>query len=258
MTDIKLYGYSTSPFVRKVGCVLNFKKIDFEFVAVNPFDPSAIAFTEKTQVPVLKVGEEWRLDSTPLGLWLDELYPEVPILGSNEEERKKIIAADEWVSNRFIPAMFRTAIDGPDNLAAKHRAWRLAAIVNSQSPLPEKVRNAWPTVLRQAPFILSMVSELDRTQSLADMFKEITMELVALLDGGPFLAGQDQPSLADLALFPQLIFPYMVGLESELAIAKVEPIKQWFQAMRLYLPDNPLLVPDYMIVEPQLPWELDD
>jgi len=34
--EIKLYGYPTSPFVLKTGCVLKYKKLPFEFVPANP------------------------------------------------------------------------------------------------------------------------------------------------------------------------------------------------------------------------------
>ncbi len=88
MPDIKLYGYSTSPYVRKVGCCLHYKELSFEFVPVNPTDPREIAFTGQTQVPVLKIDDEWRSDSTPLAMWLDELFPEKPLLGNTQKERK--------------------------------------------------------------------------------------------------------------------------------------------------------------------------
>ena len=79
MPEIRLYGYSTSPFVRKLGCCLYFKQLPFEFVPVDPTNPEQIAFTRQTQVPVLQIGNEWRTDSTPLALWLDELFPERPL-----------------------------------------------------------------------------------------------------------------------------------------------------------------------------------
>ena len=89
MADIKLYGYSTSPYVRKVACCLYYKQLPFEFVPVNPVDPSEIAFTGQTQVPVLQIGDEWRIDSTPLALWLDELFPERPCLARMKRRNKR-------------------------------------------------------------------------------------------------------------------------------------------------------------------------
>ena len=39
MTTVKLYGYATSPYVRKVGCFLYYKGIDFTHVSVSPLEP---------------------------------------------------------------------------------------------------------------------------------------------------------------------------------------------------------------------------
>ena len=40
----------------------------------------------------------------------------------------------------------------------------------------------------------------------------------------------------------------MVGLEDELAIAQVPGLREWLAKMVEYLPENPLLVPDFMII----------
>jgi len=107
MSEIKLYGYSTSPFVRKVAACLYYKKLPFEHVPVNPVDPKAsIGFTGKTQVPVLKIGEEWKTDSTPIAIWLDELYPERPLLPSEPEARADILKIDDWINHSFFPSAF--------------------------------------------------------------------------------------------------------------------------------------------------------
>ena len=73
MKSIKLYGYATSPYVRKTGCFLYYKGIDFTHVPVNPIKPKAtIGHTNGTQVPVLEVDGEWRRESSDHARWLDE------------------------------------------------------------------------------------------------------------------------------------------------------------------------------------------
>ena len=68
MSKITLYGYATSPYVRKTAAFLYYKRLDFDHVPVNPTDPAAtIGFTGKTQVPVLKIGDEWKLDQSQRG-----------------------------------------------------------------------------------------------------------------------------------------------------------------------------------------------
>ena len=66
MTNVTLYGYPTSPYVTKVACYLKYKKIPFHFEAVNPITAKEIKFTSQRQIPVLKIGDEWRKDSAPL------------------------------------------------------------------------------------------------------------------------------------------------------------------------------------------------
>ena len=56
MADIKLYGYATSPYVRKVGCFLYYKGLDFTFIPVSPMEAAqALEFIGGTQVPVLSI-----------------------------------------------------------------------------------------------------------------------------------------------------------------------------------------------------------
>jgi len=250
MSNIKLYGYSTSPFVRKVGCFLYYKQQSFEFVGVSPVDPTALSFTDQTQVPVLSIDDQWRKDSTPLGLWIDELFPEKPLLGNNEKEKEIILNIDKWLSERFIPSMFRSVVERETSFATRNLAWRLASIVSSQSPVPDEIKNAWPERLKQAPFILEMIKDLDPTESLEELRINLPKELITHLNGGPYMGGLEQPSLADLAIFPQLVFGFMVGLEANLSVAIFPEIKAWLDRMRKHLPDNPILVHDYMVINP--------
>ena len=88
MADIKLYGYATSPFVRKTGCFLYYKGLDFTHVPVDPTNPAkTIGHTEGTQVPVLEIDGEYRRESSSHALWLDELFPANPLCP--DEHRKK-------------------------------------------------------------------------------------------------------------------------------------------------------------------------
>ena len=250
MSQIKLYGYSTSPYVRKVAACLYYKQLDFEHVPVSPIDPKAtIGFTNGTQVPVLSIGDDWKTDSTPIALWLDEQFPERPLLPEDTAQRAAIIKIDDWISHSFLPSYFRAAVDGKKDLAFKFRGWRLAAILSAHTPMPEHVRHRWPDLVSMAPFIVKMVEKLDRTESLKDMNMRIGMEMISHLGSGPFLGGSDQPTLADLSLFPQLVFPYMAGLTDTIPTDMVPALKTWARDVAKHLPRNPILVPDDFIVE---------
>ena len=248
MLNVKLYGYSTSPFVRKVGCCLYYKDLPFEFIPVNPMEPKEIAFTGQTQVPVLQIGNEWRTDSTPLAIWLDESFPEKPLLGKTPQERESILAMDSWVTDSLILAGFRSAYEGEMNAKFRHRAWRLAAIVSSQTPLPDEMRNAWPDLLKTAPFIKHIMCHADESETLSEMLARVPLQLIGNLQGGPFFGGRKEPSLVDFAIFPQVVFMYMVGIDQHLGLTLAPPLNNWLNNMKPLMPKNPLLVPDFMIV----------
>lgn len=247
MSDIQLYGYATSPYVRKVGAFLYYKKLDFEFVPVNPISAAQhLDFVGGTQVPVLVINGEARRESSKLGLWLDEHFPERPLCP--EANRKIILKLDEWVSKTFLVSIFRGAIDGEVNLQYRFRFWRLAALVSAHTPLPEQVRHLWPDFVAKAPFVKAMGEQMDLAETAQDMAKRIGTELAAHIGEGPFIGGFEAPSMLDLAVFPQLVFPVMFGLEAHLSAARYPVIRAWIERVAEHLPANPTLAADTMQV----------
>lgn len=245
MSKIKLYGYATSPYVRKVGCFLHYKQLEFEFVPVSPMTAAdQLAFVGGTQVPVLQIDEEARRESSELAYWLDELFPEHPLCPVSHGE--KIREIDAWVSDTFLMSIFRGAIDGEVNLQYRFRFWRLAALVSAHTPLPEQVRHMWPDFVANAPFIKAMGDHMDLTETAQDMNMRIGMELAAHIGEGPFMGGLDAPTMLDLAVYPQIVFGVMFGLEGELSAARHPVIRGWIERMMEHLPENPTLVADTM------------
>ena len=245
MANIKLYGYATSPYVRKTGCFLYYKGIDFTHVPVNPTKPKAtIGHTNGTKVPVLEVDGEWRRESSDHARWLDELFPDKPLYPLVHQA--KIDEIDRWISDTYLPGYFRRSIDGGFNTQFLFRAWRLAAVVSADTPLPLPVRLMWPLGLRVAPFIRHMAKHMDLTESYEDMQARIFLELVGHIGDGPYMGGLDQPTMLDFAVFPQLVFGYMFGLEENLSAAVDPVIKGWLKRVSEHLPKNPTLAADEM------------
>lgn len=239
--QVTLYGYPTSPYVLKVKCFLDYKKIPFHWEPVRPVKNESIKFTGQKKVPVLKIGDEWRTNSTDLGIWLDELYREHPILGSDDIERETILENDKWVSEALIAGRFREALDSDRPVAHTLNGWRLAAIVNDATPIPLHWRILWPAALKKAPFIKEIVDMLDREEPIADMRIRHAREMVARLKGGPFLGARKEPSLADLSAFATLAFTYCAGFRGDFAVEREPAIMDWAKRMSTYLPENPFL-----------------
>lgn len=249
MEKITLYGYSPSPFVQKVAAFLYFKDLPFEFVPVNPLAASeTIGFTGGARVPVLAIDDEWRLDSTPIGMWLDERFPETPLLPENQRQRARILSIDHWLNEMFFPSFFRGFIDGPCDARFRARSWRYATLIDADTPLDSSNRNRWPKLQRSAPFLHDMIRGLDRDEPVAEMNTRLEQELLDHLGSGPFLGESPVPTLVDLALFPSLVFAYLVGIEDTIEAAKSPEIKAYVLKMADVLPENTTLVPDEFVV----------
>lgn len=244
MNHIQLFSYPTSPYAQKVGCYLKFKQLDFDLIGVNPLNNEQIKFTRQRQVPVLQIGDEWRKNSSDLGVWLDELYPEKPLLPSDGAEQESVLEVDNWISDHLIPSMFRPACDWQNNFNSITNGWKLSSAVHQATPLPFYVRLIWPFGVKRAKFIVDMVEQLDLTEPMNDMLSRLQTEFVEHLNGGAFLAGRDSPSIADLSAFPIVVNGYLMGMRAETFLIDRIEIKEWAQRVASYLPDNPLLVPD--------------
>jgi len=245
---ITLYGYATSPFVRKTGAFLYYKGLEFTHIPVNPIDPAkTIGHTKQTMVPVLEIDGEWRTESSAHGHWLDELFPDKPLCPAAHAQ--SVRDNDDWAS-AFLHAGFRALINNDLNAAMRARLWRFAEILNADTPIPTKIRSQWPDLVANAPFIKAMGENMDLSESFAALQMRLAGEFIERLKGGPFLGGLNKPSMADLAIFPNAAFSYMVGCEDEPTITKLEPLKNWFYAVAQHMPGNPILVQDYFIVNP--------
>lgn len=247
MSNIQLLSYPTSPYAQKVACYLKYKQLDFDFIPVNPISNAEIAFTNQRQVPVLKIGDEWRKNSSDLGLWLDELYPEKPLLPSEPDQRKSLLDSDSWVSDSLIPSVFRHAVEWQSTYNSITNGWRLARAVHNATPLPLYVRLAWPLGVKRAPFIVDMVQQMDLNESIPDMNRRLQNEFISHLSQGPFIGGQTKPSLADLSAFPVVTSAYFMGMKSKQSLIQHPEIHAWAKRVHETLPANPLLVPDHLL-----------
>ena len=247
---IRLYGYPTSPFVLKPGCYLKYKQLPFEFIPVNPVTREQIRFSKQRKVPVLSIDGEWKCDSSPIGIWLDERFPEKPLLGSNDSEKEAILAIDHWISAQLLPARFRAALHWENAWDAIRNGWLLASAMNNAIPISWYLRVTWPLLVKRAGFLHKIVNKLDLEESLWDMHERLADELTGHLAGGPFLGGLSAPSLADLSAYPIIIFPHLMGLHGRSTYLERREIVDWCRQVQAHLPDNPLLVPDDYLKRP--------
>jgi len=246
MSKIKLYTYPTSPYGLKVHFYLKYKQLDYSYVPVNPITNRQIWFTKQRQVPVLKIDGEWRKESSELGIWLDELYPQQPLLGQNEEEKKRILKIDQWVSHSLIPSIFRQAYEWESKQQSLSNGRRLAKVIHQATPLPKFIRYVWPYLIKRVGFIVRMMHMVDLKEAIPDMIQRLDKEFLEHLGEGPFLGGLQMPSLADLSAYPIMMFAELLGLERTPA-PENPAIIEWKHALEKHFPDKDVSTLDSLL-----------
>lgn len=244
---IRLYTYAMSPYAAKVHCFLLYKQLPFETFYIHPLRVKR-DLPVGHQIPVVTIrdeaGAESRNDSTPIGLWLDERFPDAPrLLPDDPDERKHLRDLDDWVSHCLIPGSFRS-YPGP-GIDRWINGWNLSRVMGqtAHGGLPWIVRKAWPLLVTNVAFVKRLVAMADDGLPVAESKRRLYREFVARLEGGPFLAGRETPSMPDLAAYPQFALYYMTGFRHGEDILEVPELMSWMQRMRPHVDGTPPLVP---------------
>jgi glutathione S-transferase len=241
---VTLYNFAMSPFGIKVHAFLLFKRLNFHVNYLYPLTFRKEIPTGK-QLPVVQVGSDSCADSTPIGLWLDELFPQQPMLLPPEgPEREQLLAIDDWVTHRLIPITFRIPQEPGFNWSRIRNGWRLAHVMNQtcNGGLPRWLELAWPLVVGSQPFVKRMLAMADPDQSIAAVKETMYREFCEHLAGGPFLGGRARPSLPDLAAYPQVLVPWLVGMDDAAYFLDYPELVEWMQRVAPWIAGNPPLM----------------
>ncbi|MCP5057991.1 MAG: glutathione S-transferase family protein [bacterium] len=240
---IRLYTYAMSPFAAKVHCFLLYKRLPFECFYIHPFRVKQDLPVGR-QIPAVTIGDESRADSTPIGLWLDECFPEQPhLLPEGGDEREQLLKIDEWVSHCLIPSSFRY-FPG-EGLDRWRNGWNLSRVMSktANGGLSPILRAAWPLLIKNVPFVRRLIAQADDGLPLRESKTRVYQQFIAHLADGPFLAGRDAPSLPDLAAYPQFALYYLTGFRGGDDILEFPEIMEWLVRMRPFVSGTPPLVP---------------
>ena len=101
---MKLIGVPASPFVRKVAVALACKGLDYESEIVVPGmqPPEFIEISPLNKVPVLVDGDLTLPDSSVICEYLEEKYPEPPLLPGDISERAHARFLEEYADTALI------------------------------------------------------------------------------------------------------------------------------------------------------------
>ncbi len=133
---IRLHGYFRSSTSYRLRIALNLKGLDFEYVAVNlvTAEQKNADYTSHNpfgSVPLLQAGGRDRAQSMAQLEWLDEAYPEPPLLPGSLEDRftarelAYAIATETHAVNNLPVLKYLTATFGAtqDQLGEWYRHW---------------------------------------------------------------------------------------------------------------------------------------
>jgi len=233
VSDIKLYTFALSPYGLKVCGYLQFLELDFTTIYVDPMRMRE-QLPVGRKVPVLSINGEARNESTELGLWLDAKYPGRGMVPKHL--RAGIMAADDWVTRRLIPHLFRDAIgyDDPPLERARKRL-QMSKVLDQTSPRGiSPLFRLLHLLFIGRTFVGDQVAATDTSVSLGELKRQLALEFEDLLGGGPFLAASARPTLADLSAYPQIVMPKL--LRGEDCFLPGEVVHNWVDAMERIVP----------------------
>ncbi len=123
MDLIRVYRIPFSTNVERVALAAGHKGVAIEWVDVDPDDRSPVQEVSGQQlVPVLVAGEEIVADSPVILEWLEERFPEPPLLPDDATRRAEVRIFVDWFNRVWKRAPNAIADDGPtDELAADMR-----------------------------------------------------------------------------------------------------------------------------------------
>ena len=104
---MKIYGANLSPFVRKVLTVCAIKGLDYEHVIVMPcsLPEGYLQISPLGKIPALEDGDLKISDSSVICEYLEERYPDIPVLPGDLAQRARSRWLEEYGDSRFVEAL---------------------------------------------------------------------------------------------------------------------------------------------------------
>jgi len=147
---MKIFGFPTSPYVRKTLLIAAEKGVEVEVVEATPHKPTPefLAASPFRMMPAMAEGDFTLPDSTAIFMYLDAKYPDPPLLPADPEERGQAMWFDEFADtilaapargvafNRYIgPALLGLPVN--EDAAGQAEATAHPALDWLEDQLPE-------------------------------------------------------------------------------------------------------------------------
>mmetsp|Transcript_39367 Transcript_39367/g.47729 ORF Transcript_39367/g.47729 Transcript_39367/m.47729 type:complete len:343 (-) Transcript_39367:481-1509(-) len=234
--DVVLYQYDVCPFCNKVKAFLDFHKIPYRVVEVNPLFKGELKWSEYQKVPVLMVNGEQLNDSTHIITTLSERIAEMeppekkgwfakktikPTAAALEEEQQW----REWVDSRFVhvltPNLYRTT----------EEAWQAFDYITESGNFNFVERQAARVAGAVMMYVISKMI-LKKRHNIDDertaLYEACDEWVAAVGKDRPFLGGST-PNNADISVWG--VLHAVEGMDTFKDVMDNTTIKPWFERM---------------------------
>jgi glutathione S-transferase len=193
---LELYQWELSQFSEKVRLILDYKGLEYRKIEVAPGIGQLELFrlTGHKQVPILKDGNRYIVDSTEIAKYLDTEYPDRPLIPIEPKKRALTLLLEDWAD---------------ESMGVKGRKALFAAISQDQNFRKSLLPVSTPDILRSfvegvpGDFLSALGFGVGFTPDVVNAaitsLKQDLEIITQLLVGSPYLTG-DEPTLADLTV----------------------------------------------------------
>lgn len=193
---LELYQWEISQYSEKVRLILDYKGLNYRKIEVTPGIGQIDLFrlTGQRQVPVLKDGNRYIVDSTEIAKYLDLEYPDRPLIPQDSRQRGLCLLMEEW-ADESIGKKARVALF---SAISQDQNFRQSLLPNSTPDIFKSLIAGVPSdVLTVLGFGVGYSPDVIKS-AIADLKQDLEA-LTLLLADSPYLTG-DEPTLADLTV----------------------------------------------------------
>ncbi len=193
---LELYQFELSQYSEKVRLILDYKGLAYRKIEVTPGigQLELLHLSGQRMVPVLKDGNLFIPDSTAIAKYLDQHYPDRPLLPTDVKQRALCLILEEW-ADELIGTKSRKVLLGS---ISQDQNFRAALLPASTPDLIKILVQSVPSDLLTT-LGLGLGLSPESLKGANESIKQALEALCFLLQDSPYLVGE-QPTLADFTV----------------------------------------------------------
>ena len=108
---VQLLQFDYSPFCAKIRHVLDYKGIPYTTVELPPIVHKSMSrrLSGQVKVPYIRHNDQVVADSSSIARYLEETFPEKPILPADPALREQVLLLEDWLDESLQPALGKMA-----------------------------------------------------------------------------------------------------------------------------------------------------